>query len=322
MSSLNSLNKELRVLKKKLHEVTLQLHSNPTVLGLEEVDLREKINKVRTQKAQYWAQRSKRNWIKLRDANTMYFHAKASHHRRKNFIQGVTDHRDKWITNPDDLLNHCWEFFSSQSKSIGSVLDSFLGLSTPTITNDQGLDLLKHVSMDEVHQIVKEMGNDKAPGPDSLNAFSFKKNIIKDQVFDYVQIFFLIGVLDAKLNETQIVLPNKENPQQATHFRPIGLCNVSYKILSKILVKRMKLLLNSLVSPFQNAVVPSRQISDNVMLLHTMGKKIKSKQVYLGLKLDIAKAYDRLEWNFLEMTLRKFNFPNHFVNLILTCVKT
>lgn len=88
----------------------------------------------------------------------------------------------------------------------------------------------------------------------------------------------------------------------------------------------MKPLMNKLIFPFQNGFVPGRQIGDSIMLphelLHTMGKKRKSKQFYMALKLYIEKAYDRIEWNFLNLALVKANFDPFFINLIMTCVTT
>lgn len=72
--------------------------------------------------------------------------------------------------------------------------------------------------------------------------------------------------------------------------------------------------------------MPGRQISDSIMLahemIHTTNKKRKSKQYYLALKVDIAKAYDCLEWNFVKMALQKFNFHPWLINLIYSCIST
>lgn len=113
---------------------------------------------------------------------------------------------------------------------------------------------------------------------------------------------------------------------EPAHFRPIGLCSVSFKIITKIIVARLRELMPKLISPFQNGFVPGRHIGDNVMLahelLHTMHKKKSSNHHYLALKLDLEKAYDRLEWPFLKLALTKYNFHPLIIYLIMQCVTT
>lgn len=115
------------------------------------------------------------------------------------------------------------------------------------------------------------------------------------------------------LNSTQIVLiPKKQKPDVMEDMRPISLCNVVYKVIAKVLANRLKPLLNNIIVENQCVFVPGRMITDNVMLAfeaqHFLKKKRQGKEGYAALKLDMSKAYDRVEWATLKAILCRLGF--------------
>ena len=125
------------------------------------------------------------------------------------------------------------------------------------------------------------------------------------------------------VNETLIVLiPKISNPTKLAHYRPISLCNVSYKLVTKIIVNRIKDFLPSIIAPTQSSFVPRRQITDNIVIvqevLHTMKSKYSGKGM-MAIKLDLEKAYDRLNWDFLRETLLDIGIPADWTSLIMHC---
>ncbi|KAL9664246.1 hypothetical protein QQ045_019645 [Rhodiola kirilowii] len=189
--------------------------------------------------------------------------------------------------------------------------------------------LCEPVSEIEIQAAVFQMNPTKAPGPDGFHALFYKKfwHIIKDEVIDTIRQVFEEGKLKEGMNETLIVLiPKNINPKKVEEFKPISLCNVSAKIVMKILANRLKDCLSFLISESQSAFVPGRLISDNILLAHKVMHYIKSRRNhrtgYFSMKTDMSKAYDRMEWSFLKQMLTKLGFPEKWIKFIMECVSS
>jgi hypothetical protein len=121
------------------------------------------------------------------------------------------------------------------------------------------------------------------------------------------------GFINNELNFTYIALiPKIANPSNVYEFRPISLCNVVYKILSKVLANRLKLILLNIISPYQSAFIPGRLITNNFLAayetLHTMHSRMYGRKGYMAVKLDMSKVCDWVKWRFLEEVMRRMGF--------------
>ncbi len=116
--------------------------------------------------------------------------------------------------------------------------------------------------------------------------------------------FFENGHLLQRINHTLInLIPKGKQIQRMRDLRPIGLCDVIYKIISKILTRHLQPFMNVLIGQEQSAFTKGRLISDNILLyhkiMHYIKNKIRGRDYYMALKLDISKAYDSVEWDYL-----------------------
>jgi hypothetical protein len=130
--------------------------------------------------------------------------------------------------------------------------------------------------------------------------------------------------MQRELNQTFItIIPKTFGVCNFNQFRPISLCNICYKIISKIIVNRLRPLLNRLIDPAQVAFIPNRWITENVVaaqeVVHNFTQS-KKRRGYMGVKLDFQKAYDKMEWGFLLTVLKAFGFNEKFVRLIHQCI--
>ena len=154
------------------------------------------------------------------------------------------------------------------------------------------------------------MDGSKAPSPDGFTAHFFQHNwdFAREDVWQAAKGFFGNGFLLKELNST------------------ISLCNVIYKILSKVLALRLKPLLHKIISPQQNAFVPGRSTQDNIIVAHeclnAMRRRRRGRTGSLALKLDMFKAYDCVKWPFLLEVLKRMVFNEKWCKWVEECIIT
>lgn len=117
------------------------------------------------------------------------------------------------------------------------------------------------------------------------------------------------------------LIPKVVKPKKVTDFRLINLCNVIYIIIAKTIANRMKSIISHVISPTHSAFIPNKLITNNVVIAYECLYKIRyskrKKNSLVALKLDISKANDKIEWQFLKQIMMKLGFSNKWVNLIM-----
>lgn len=187
--------------------------------------------------------------------------------------------------------------------------------------------LSSEYNAEEIKEALFQMGPTKAPGLDGMNALFYQKfwHIVVDDVTVVVLDFLNSGSMLPKINYTHIIfIPKIKSPKRISDYRHINLCNVIYKIISRVLANRLKLILPRLISRTQSAFILDRLITDNVLVayktLHTMHCRRSSKKGPLALKLDMSKSYDRVEWPFLKGIMSRLGLPETWIDRVMSCV--
>jgi hypothetical protein len=251
-----------------------------------------------------WKQRAKQNWFQYGDRNTPFFHAWATQRKKTNHIQLIKDMEGREWRKQKEVGQAFVRFYQNLFMSEGAIgVATCLDGLDSRVSTVMNTNLFKTFTAAEVEGALAQMHPLKSPGPDGFSASFYQKSwaTTRNEVCSAVLDFLNHGTFDSSLNETYLVLiPKKKNPTYVTEFRPISLCNVLYKLVAKVLANRLKRVLPLIISPNQSAFIPGRLITDNILVafeaLHTMDTRMTGQKGYMALKLDMSKAYDRVEW--------------------------
>lgn len=181
--------------------------------------------------------------------------------------------------------------------------------------------------MEEVRKAVFGMKKFGSPGPDGIQVIFYQKywKVVGPSLTILVNRAISSGRIPYSLLTAFLTLiPKKDMPENAADFRPITLLNVAFKIILKVLVNRMRPIMKKIIGPHHNSFLPGRSTLDNVILtqevVHGMNHK-RGRKGTLVVKIDLRKAYDTLNWGFLEAVLRDFGFPAGFIDLVMFAVR-
>jgi hypothetical protein len=231
------------------------------------------------------------------------------------------------ITEQEQLETMASDFYGDLfTAQVESAPEEILDHVPERVTEMMNESLLAPYTAQEVERALFMMGANKAPGPDGFTAGFYQTHwgTVGRSVTNAVLNFLNGGQLPDGVNQTTIVLiPKIKHPQDLKNFRPISLCNVIYKICSKVLANRLRVFLDEIISAEQSAFVPGRLITDNVLVAYECTHYLKRKKGKTGacaIKLDMAKAYDRVDWNYLRGIMLRLGFADAFVNSVMRCV--
>jgi hypothetical protein len=259
------------------------------------------------------------------EKNTKFFHRSMIQRRQTNRITHLVSAQGIEIQQHEDmekeLLSYYQTLLTEPPTDRSQAIDSILRNIPKEVTKEKNEALMRPITQEEVDQSLKATQLGKALGPDGFTSdfFHYCWSIICEDVWEIIEDSRKSRKVLQALNATFLTLIPKENNSTCpSQFRPIALCNVIYKLLTKIIATRLKPILPFLISPEQSGYVEGRQIMDSVILAHEVIHSLHStKTPGMLLKLDLSKAFDKLSWNYLRSSLLAFGFDPAWVSWIV-----
>ena len=277
-----------------------------------------------------WHQRSRNNWLKVGDRNTTFFHTKATNRHQRNTISKILDENNRCLEDVDEIGHTFVHYFEELfTTSRPTVEKEMLDAVHPKVTARMNSTLTREFQAIEVEKALKQMHPLTTLGPNGMPPLFYHHfwPIVKSIVMHIALDFLNLGIFPPKFHDTHIVLiPKTKNPERVTDYRSISLCNVAYKIASKVVANRMKSVLQEIIGENQSAFVAERLITENILMAHEMmnhiSKKRKGKCGEMAIKLDMSKAYDRVEWDCLQQIMIKLGFDMKWISTVMRCVSS
>ncbi|XP_061342522.1 uncharacterized protein LOC133288718 [Gastrolobium bilobum] len=300
---------------------------NKDYLEKVECKIKAELEEVLDQEELLWYEKSRTQWINQGDRNTRYYHTKTIVRRKRGRIVELKDDNGSWIRDEEGLVKMTRDFYINLFKD-ESCHREWINTRWPIVPEEVMDKLRVSVTKEEVKKAFFTMKGSKAPGEDGYIAAFYQKNwnLVGDQVWNAFLAYLENPQTIADINGTIITLiPKVNKPTLVSQFRPISLCNVIYKGMSKVIVGRLKEVMEALVSDNQTSFVPNRNLQNNIIaakeIVHSM-TKFKGKMGTMAIKIDLEKAYDKLNWSFIRKVISEIQLPSWMVEFIMASITT
>lgn len=208
-----------------------------------------------------WFQKSRAKWLHFRDRNSRFFHGVTTIRRKRNSFDILQDNEGQWVSDPEELEKMASNFYKELFCDNSGTTPFCLQGTFPSLSEKSLSGVGSSITRQEIFQTIMSMGSFKAPGPDGLQAIFYKSQweTVGEALCQLIYEIFSDHSKVGEINATLITLiPKVENVTSMHQFRPISLCNVSYKVVTRILAKRLRMVIEELVSPCQCSFIPHR----------------------------------------------------------------
>jgi len=280
------------------------------VSELERCSLLEKVS---------WRQKSRVTWLKEGDKCTKFFHSIVNSNRRYNSMDSLLI-GDSISSNLAEIGEHVVQFYQDLFFETHSWRPRLDDLSFDAILESEASWLERAFEEEEVRKVVFAMNGDKASGPDGFTMAFFQAcwEVLRLDIMEVFSDFHAREVFEKSLNVSFIALiPKIPGAISLKDFRPISLVGGIYKIIAKVLANRLKTVLEKVISKSQSAFIKGRQILDPILIANEcIDSRIRSRESGVICKMDLEKAYDHVNWDFLLYVLRRCGFGGKWCSWI------
>lgn len=271
-------------------------------------------------------QKSRVKWNLEGDANTKFFHSSVKRRQSRNHISGLMVD-GTWATTPNQIIKESFEYFKKVFTSTDAEdRPAYHSDGYKKLSIQEAASLEEMFTESEVIEAIKSCDGSKALGLDGFNFkfLNFFWPVIKKDLLNALMWFWETGHITRGCNATFVTLiPKVTDPLTLKDFRPISLVGDYYKIIAKLLANRLRKVIGKLIGEEQNAFLQGRFILDGVLIANetvSFLQQVKEKSVIF--KIDIEKAYGKLEWRFLMNSMSQMGFGNRWLNWINSALQS
>ena len=280
----------------------------------------------------FYRQKSCVRWLTAGDQNTTFFHNMVQTKIAKNTIRSLVTAQGEVLTTLSDIkkeaVSHFQSFLQGQDPTTEDItVDALQDLLTYRCSQDDSACLVRPVTAAEIQQALRSLPNDKVSGPDGFTKefFIAAWPVIGRDFIVAIQSFFIFGFMPTGVNATILsLIPKTTTAQTMKDYRPIACCNLLYKVISKVLANRLKIIFPAAVEANQCAFITERLLLENVLLASELvtGYHKTTNKEKCAIKFDISKAFDTVKWSFITSVLRAMGLPPQFIQWIRLCIST